>query len=164
MNDAMLSALYPPLAGAMRSTIGDAFAMGLPPCDIFMGLRTFEEQDGLYALGRTKRNPDGACPAKPMGNTVTRARGGESWHGFGLAADLVFRPGGKWSWDSKLPWVRLGRIGEAHGAAWGNAIGPDKMEAWDQPHFQMTGKLDLKLAKILFLQGGLRSVWDRMGS
>ena len=41
------------------------------------GLRTFAEQDAIFAQGRTK-----------PGNIVTNARGGESNHNYGLAVDL----------------------------------------------------------------------------
>jgi hypothetical protein len=41
------------------------------------GLRTFAEQDSLFAQGRTKSGP-----------IVTNARGGESNHNYGLAVDL----------------------------------------------------------------------------
>lgn len=40
-------------------------------------LRTYKEQDDLYAIGRTK-----------PGKIVTNAKGGESFHNFGLALDF----------------------------------------------------------------------------
>lgn len=51
--------------------------------EVISGYRSSEKQDDLYALGRTK-----------PGRIVTQARGGSSWHNFGLAFDLgVFRDG-----------------------------------------------------------------------
>ena len=41
-------------------------------------IRTFSEQDGLYALGRSK-----------PGKVVTNAKGGDSYHNYGLAFDIV---------------------------------------------------------------------------
>lgn len=41
-------------------------------------IRTWPEQDGLYAQGRTKPGP-----------IVTYSRGGESYHNYGLASDTV---------------------------------------------------------------------------
>ena len=38
-------------------------------------LRTKTEQDGLYALGRTKVNVDGKSSKKPLGNIVTNSKG-----------------------------------------------------------------------------------------
>ena len=41
-------------------------------------LRTFEEQDELYAIGRTK-----------AGRKVTNSRGGQSLHNYGVALDFA---------------------------------------------------------------------------
>jgi peptidoglycan L-alanyl-D-glutamate endopeptidase CwlK len=46
-------------------------------CIVICGTRTYAEQDRLYAQGRTA-----------PGNIVTKARGGESRHNFGLAIDI----------------------------------------------------------------------------
>jgi peptidoglycan L-alanyl-D-glutamate endopeptidase CwlK len=45
---------------------------------VTQSLRTYAEQDDLYAQGRTK-----------PGRIVTNAKGGYSWHNFGLALDVV---------------------------------------------------------------------------
>lgn len=45
---------------------------------ITQGLRTFEEQNALYAQGRTK-----------PGSKVTNAKAGQSFHNYGQAIDLV---------------------------------------------------------------------------
>jgi peptidoglycan L-alanyl-D-glutamate endopeptidase CwlK len=47
-------------------------------CRFTHTLRTFAEQDALYAQGRTK-----------AGNKVTNAKGGQSYHNYGLAIDIV---------------------------------------------------------------------------
>jgi len=49
-------------------------------CRFAYTLRTYQEQDALYAIGRT------VDPAKPK---VTNAKGGQSYHNFGLAFDIV---------------------------------------------------------------------------
>ena len=134
---------------------------------IFMGLRNWQQQDALYALGRTVKNVDGACPDKPMGNIVTHARGGESWHNYGLAADVVFQvnypsdasaPEGvfHWDWADSHPWQRLGELGEEQGLEWGGRWLPPKN---DKPHFEMRAGLALKDAQGLYSQGGLPAVW-----
>src|SRR6516162_6132343 len=52
---------------------------------VISGLRTYEEQDELYAQGRTK-----------PGKIVTKAKGGQSWHNFGTAFDIgIFSKDGK---------------------------------------------------------------------
>jgi peptidoglycan LD-endopeptidase CwlK len=64
---------------------------------IVQGLRTWASQDQLFAQGRTapgvacKHNgtirPIGTCDQHPFGLPVTKARGGQSAHNFGYAAD-----------------------------------------------------------------------------
>lgn len=53
------------------------------------GNRNYAEQNALYTLGRTVKNPDGATAAKPLGNIVTKARGGQSNHNFKIACDFA---------------------------------------------------------------------------
>jgi len=88
---------------------------------IICGLRTFEEQDALYAKGRTA-----------PGAVVTKAKGGQSWHNFGLAFDIgVFSPAGDYLGDSPN-YAAAGRIGESFGLEWGGRW--TRMP--DAPHFQ----------------------------
>ncbi len=64
---------------------------------VTQGLRTWAEQDALYAKGRT---------IPPIGKlfVVTKARGGQSWHNFGLAFDIVVLDAlGKNDWDISHP-------------------------------------------------------------
>jgi peptidoglycan L-alanyl-D-glutamate endopeptidase CwlK len=83
------------------------------------GYRSIEEQNRLYALGRTQ-----------PGKIVTNARGGRSWHNFGLAADYAFVIGGQLTWNG--PWKVFGRIAKECGLEWGGS--------WtkfpDRPHVQ----------------------------
>lgn len=85
------------------------------------GYRSIEEQDHLYAQGRTK-----------PGSKVTNARGGYSWHNFGLAADYAFVISGKVTWDG--PWAVFGRIARSCGLEWGG----DFKSIVDRPHVQWT--------------------------
>jgi len=50
------------------------------PFKAYSGLRTFAEQNELYAQGRTKGK---------KGKIVTKARGGQSMHNYGLAVDMA---------------------------------------------------------------------------
>lgn len=83
---------------------------------ITQGLRTVEEQNDLYAQGRTK-----------PGEIVTSAKGGQSYHNYGLAIDLAEMKDGKpnWKFDYKklVPFMRKGM-------EWGDRGYVDK------PHFQ----------------------------
>lgn len=127
------------------------------PFHLFMGLRTFEDQDELYAQGRTK-----------PGRIVTNARGGDSLHNYGLAADYVLdsqpdKPGIQWSWDTKADlnadgrrdWIQMGEIAETCLLEWGGR--------WkrfpDLPHVQNTFGLSLAEIKELYRLGGIKRVW-----
>lgn len=85
------------------------------------GYRSIEEQNGLYAKGRTK-----------PGKKVTNARGGDSWHNYGLAADYAFVINGKVTWNG--PWDVFGRIAHECGLEWGGAF----KTIVDRPHVQWT--------------------------
>lgn len=85
------------------------------------GYRSVEEQNRLYAVGRTK-----------PGKKVTNARGGDSWHNYGLAADYAFIINGKVTWNG--PWDVFGRVARACGLEWGG----DFKTILDRPHVQWT--------------------------
>ncbi len=89
------------------------------------GLRTIKEQDALYAIGRDKSG-------KKVGKVVTNAKGGESFHNYGLAIDVVEINAGKAIWNTE--WDKIAKIGEKHGFEWGGSWKTFK----DKPHFQKT--------------------------
>jgi peptidoglycan L-alanyl-D-glutamate endopeptidase CwlK len=113
----------------------------LPPnlaIRIVQGLRTIEEQNALYAQGRTK-----------PGNIVTNAKGGSSYHNYGLAIDfaiLIDKDGNgtydELSWDIKkdndkdgvADWLEVVKVFEAAGWEWGGRWSSLK----DYPHVQKT--------------------------
>lgn len=74
------------------------------------GYRSIEEQNKLYTKGRTS-----------PGSIVTKARGGYSWHNFGLAADYAFVIDGKVTWNG--PWDLFGKIARQCGLEPGVATG-----------------------------------------
>lgn len=86
--------------------------------------RSMEEQERLYAQGRTK-----------PGAIVTNAKPGQSAHNYGRAIDVVLdgstKPGLQMSWDWKnLAWIRLRAKIAAH---------PRLQSGWkwgDWPHIQ----------------------------
>mgnify|MGYP001588100493 FL=1 len=87
------------------------------------GLRSFAEQDELYAQGRTK-----------PGKVVTMAKGGQSIHQFGLAADFCFLTSkGEATWDGD--WRLFGKMVRGVGLEWGG----DWKRFVDRPHVQMPG-------------------------
>ena len=105
---------------------------------IAQGLRTFAEQDALYAQGRTK-----------PGKKVTNAKGGQSIHNYGLAVDIVLILDGKTaSWDEKSDFDRdqqsdwMEVVSEFKKAGW--VWGGDWRTFKDMPHFEKTKGLSLK--------------------
>jgi peptidoglycan LD-endopeptidase CwlK len=114
--------------------------------DVFEGHRSFSKQKTLYDIGRVK-----------PGKKVTNARPGFSWHNHGLAADIVFKPKGKWSWAEKHDWETLGRLGKMSGLEWG---GDWKMR--DRPHFQYTNGLKISQAYRINKGEGLQGVWEEI--
>ena len=101
---------------------------------VTQGTRTSAEQDALYAQGRTA--PD---------QIVTDARGGKSYHNYGLAIDVVEIRGGQAVWEINN-WQTIGGIGTRNGFEWGG-----NWRKPDMPHFQRTFGLSIG-----DLQGGAR--------
>lgn len=100
---------------------------------IAQGLRTFAEQNALYAQGRTK-----------PGKKVTNAKGGQSVHNYGFAVDIVLIIDGKTaSWDVKKDWDNdkisdwdeCVKIFAKYGWSWGGNWSSFK----DMPHFDKIG-------------------------
>jgi peptidoglycan L-alanyl-D-glutamate endopeptidase CwlK len=98
---------------------------------VVQGLRTFAEQDALYAQGRTT-----------PGKKVTQAKGGQSLHNYGVAIDFCLIIDGKEaSWDTKKDWD-----GDKI-ADWMEVVGVFRKAGWewggtwkfqDNPHLQKT--------------------------
>lgn len=101
---------------------------------ITSGYRSKEEQDRLYTLGRTVKSHVGVTAKKPLGDTVTNAKGGQSEHNFGIAFDVVFVKEGY-----NGNWTKLSKIGIKIGLDWGGLWVSRK----DLPHWGL--KLGYKL-------------------
>lgn len=85
--------------------------------------RNFNEQNELYAKGRTK-----------PGKIVTNAKGGESKHNYGVAFDVVIMDNGQPVWNYNDPrWNEIGDLGKKFGFVWGG----DFKSIKDKPHFEM---------------------------
>lgn len=111
----------------------DLALQGRAKIRITQGLRTAEEQDKLYALGRTL-----------PGKRVTRARGGESIHNYGFAVDICLIIDGKmaswdtlkdWDNDTVSDWYECVKIFSMYGWEWGGLWKSFK----DLSHFEKKG-------------------------
>lgn len=138
-SDRTIATLHPSVQPVMRSFVLSAKAIaarqGLVVRAI-SGLRTYAEQDALYAKGRTAPGP-----------RVTNARGGFSNHNFGLAIDIgVFSADGKTYHGSHPLYRDLGPLGESLGLEWGG-----RWKFVDEPHYQFRPKWARGLAEREFL-------------
>lgn len=103
---------------------------------VVQGLRTIDEQNALYAQGRTKPGP-----------IVTKAVGGKSYHNYGLAIDFAILKdtdnNGNFetlSWntkedfdkDGKKDWMEVVAVFKKYGWVWGG----DFQSIPDAPHFE----------------------------
>lgn len=106
-------------------------------CRFAYTLRTFQEQEELYALGRTRLFD---ATGRRLG-IVTNAKGGESMHNYGLAFDIVLLVNNGASWDISKDfdgdglsdWTEIVQIFKRHEYTWG---GDWKFK--DAPHFEKT--------------------------
>ena len=78
--------------------------------EVVQGLRTFAEQDALFAQGRSKK-----------GQIVTNAKGGQSNHNYGLAVDLCPFVNGKPQWNDNAGFLLIGAEAAKVGLQWGGA-------------------------------------------
>lgn len=89
---------------------------------ITTGFRSWDESDRLYAQGRTLPGP-----------IVSNARGGDSYHNWGLAFDAAPFVNNQISNDQSL-YILMGHLGEQVGLEWGGTF----KSIVDLPHYQYT--------------------------
>lgn len=138
--------VHPLLAEKIRQ-LCETLEKGGMNVQVVQGLRTFAEQDELFAQGRTK-----------PGKRVTNARGGQSNHNFGLAVDLCpFDEHGQPMWEADELFTRIGVGAEVFRLEWGGR--------WphftDAPHVQLPG-LTIRDCDIIYNANNhsLQKVWD----
>lgn len=142
------------LAPKFRQVVEDA----LRACErlslqavVYETYRSDALQKLYYARGRTVRPPLA---------TVTNAPDNlASWHGYGLAVDVIHRVK---RWDMPISWFRaVAQVFKEHGADWGGD--------WthpDYPHFQYwtLRPSPSQRARDLLAAGGLEAVWREVGA
>lgn len=138
-----LALVHPLLAQKITNLIDIAGTEGYR-LTVTQGLRTFEEQDRLF-----KKRPK-----------VTNARGGQSYHNYGVAADLAFIVDGKISWEIGL-YKNIGRWAGRVGLEWGG-----NWRFVDMPHLQLN---NLPSTRTLLAEynragggdAGVKAVWKK---
>ncbi|MFB9987855.1 M15 family metallopeptidase [Bacillus benzoevorans] len=129
-NTAMPDGLHPVVAERMNQLVKRAADIGIVVV-ITDDFRSAEEQNRLYEKGRTAG-----------GNIVTYAKGGESFHNFGLAVDFALKTStGDVIWDrnfdgngnARADWSEVVTMAKELGFEWGG----DWPQFKDYPHLQM---------------------------
>jgi peptidoglycan L-alanyl-D-glutamate endopeptidase CwlK len=122
-SEKVIATLHPQLHAPARKFVLAAAEQGVT-IKLISGLRTYAEQDALYAKGRTAPGPK-----------VTNARAGYSNHNFGLAFDIGVFSGGKYLPESPI-YKTVAHIGKWLGFEWGG----DWASIKDEPHYQLRPK------------------------
>ncbi len=153
-----IAQLHPKISSEVTPCMETLVAKGIS-IRVTQGLRSFSEQDAIYAKGRTTlsdiscvhvngpRKP-GTCPEHPLGATVTNAKAGESYHNYGLALDFaLLHKDGSVSWkmnedsnhNNTADWmeviVAFGKAGFNSGLYWKHP---------DTPHLEKTFGLSIQ--------------------
>lgn len=119
-SEGVIAGLQPEVQGYARALVKRAAAAGIE-IKVISGLRTFAQQDELFAQGRTK-----------PGRRVTNAKGGESNHNFGIAFDVGVFEGTAYL-DESPAYNVVGAFATEIGLEWGGHW----VSIVDKPHFQL---------------------------
>jgi peptidoglycan L-alanyl-D-glutamate endopeptidase CwlK len=128
------------LANATAATLGCSYIL-------IGGNRTWEEQDALYAQGRTE-----------PGERVTMAKGGQSNHNFGIAGDFgvfqgkVYLDGGKAAQQALAS--RVHKACSLHATACGLEWAGSWKSITDQPHYEVSTGLTMMQKRNVFKERG----------
>jgi len=122
-SEKVIATLLPEVQPYARALVTKAGADGIT-IKVISGLRTYDEQNDLYAQGRTK-----------PGRIVTNARGGYSNHNFGIAFDVGVFEGSQYL-DESPKYKAVGVLGMDLGLEWGGSW----KTIQDEPHFQLRPK------------------------
>lgn len=143
----LLSELEPVTREMAHRLIGAAAILGMELFVVHTD-RTHEEQDALYAIGRSEPGPK-----------VTNAQGGKSWHNCraadgapaSRAIDVAFEEAGSQrpTWANQTAeqqerWTLLGALGRQIGLEWGGL--PAVAARGDLGHFQNRGGMTIEEA------------------
>lgn len=121
-----LDALNPYVATLGRRFLDLCAANGIE-VRIIVTFRSWDEQDALYAQGRTT-----------PGSIVTDAMGGDSYHNWGLAFDAAPVVNGVVAWNDTAKFMQMGKLGQQVGLEWGGNWTTFYVPLLDMPHFQYT--------------------------
>ena len=145
-----LAVLAPQFSAAVERALAACRANGLPAI-VYESYRSEELQALYYSRGRTQVPPT---------HTVTNAPSNlQSWHGFGLAVDVIHETR---EWSVPDEWfAQVAAYFRKEGCRWG---GEWKMK--DLPHFQwgLCRPSPSDVARSLMASGGMQAVWSAVGA
>lgn len=137
-----LAKVHPLLAEKVRALASNLTVFSIH-IEVVQGLRTFAEQDALFAQGRSK-----------PGSIVTNAKGGQSNHNYGLACDVCPFVNGQPQWEDNAAFKKIGAVATGLGLDWGG----NWKRFVDMPHVQLPG-MTIKECSEIYKRDGLDAVW-----
>jgi peptidoglycan L-alanyl-D-glutamate endopeptidase CwlK len=145
-----LGRLAPKFRAAVEQAIALCKQSGLDAV-VYEAYRSDELQQLYFARGRTQVPPT---------DTVTNASSNLfSWHGYGLAVDVIHA---KQGWDAPRAWFEnVANCFRQCGCRWGG-----EWTKPDLPHFQwgLCKPSPSDVARDLIASGGVQAVWDAVGA
>lgn len=147
-SEARLQDVNPVLAAKIRQ-MADILDLENIFIVVTSGVRTWADQHKLYSQGRTT-----------LGNIVTNADAGHSWHNYGLACDCApVNADETIDWEPSHPqWKRM----ETVGVGLGLVSGANWLRLVDAPHFQYTGRFPVSPddeSRQIFQNEGTAAFW-----
>lgn len=147
-----IAVCHPRLQSMAKKLVEECAAKGLK-IKITDCFRSKEEQDSLYAQGRTK-----------PGNIVTDAPGStySSMHMWGVAFDICRNDGRGAYYDNDGFFTKVGAIGKSLGLEWGG----NWKSPVDKPHFQLAdwGSTPTKLKQMYGTPDRFKQTWSSGGA
>lgn len=130
--------LYPQFLSLYLDTLAACQARGIIYYATF-GTRTYDEQNALYAQGRTTMAPSGPLPGMPFGRPVTNAKGGQSAHNLGLATDSTHDSDSNTANGLQPDWKAENYIALRDEGMKRGLVSGSTFKSADWPHLQLAG-------------------------
>ncbi len=142
VSEQRLKGLHPDVAKKVRQLVNRAERKLGIRLRITSGYRSWVEQNRLFDQGG-----------------LTNARGGQSWHNYGLAADVVpMTPSGQPVWNDVKLWNQIGKLGKQLGFKWGGEF----KSIYDPGHFEMDLGKPMSYWLDQYGQGNLTYILDAL--
>ena len=153
--------LYPGIRPIAFRVLNDIRILSGRGMNIVQGVRSFDEQARLYAIGRTLVGIQWVISDSPK--IVTNARPGLSWHCYGLAFDCAWQGFDPYLRNESVTtkdglWSQYASVVRSHGMIAGhdhrliNGV-------IDKPHAEMSYGFTIGQALELHSIGGIHAVW-----